>query len=74
MTQHVRRVIAYSKVYAEEDQLTINFEFNSIFAGVTEHTMLAAVKESEDKLQHIVKQFTETLHNDRDIAKTTRKI
>ena len=74
MNQHIRRVIASSKVYAEDDQQTINFGFNSVCAGVTEHTVLAAVKESEDKLQHIVKQFTQTLHNDRDIAKTTRNL
>ena len=64
MTQHMRRVIASSKVYAEDDQQTINYGFSHVCVGVTEQSVLAAVKESEDKLQHVVKQFTQTLHED----------
>ena len=66
MTRHIWRVIASSKVYAEDDQQTINFGFYNICAEVTEHIVLAAVKVSEDKLQRIIKRFTQTLHNDRD--------
>ena len=64
MTQHIRRVIASSKVYAEDDQQIINFGFSHVCAGVTEQTVLAVVKESEDKLLHIVKQYTQTLHEE----------
>ena len=53
-------------MYVEDTQQTISFVFSNVYAGVTEYTVLAAVKESVDKLQHIVKQFTQTLHNDRD--------
>lgn len=69
MTQHIRRVIASSKVYAEDDQQTINFGFSHVCAGVTEQTVLAAVKESEDKLLHIVKQYTQTLHEENNQIK-----
>jgi len=62
MTQHIQRVIASSKVYAEDDQQTINFGFNNVCTGVMEQSVLASVKESEDKLQHIVKQFMQTIH------------
>ena len=64
MTQHIQRVIAASKVYAEDDQQIINFGFSHVCAGVTEQTVLAAVKESEDKLLHILKQYTQTLHEE----------
>ena len=64
MTQHLRRVIASSKVYAEDDQQTINYGFSLVCAGVTEQAVLAALKESEDKLQHIVKQFTQIVHEE----------
>ena len=66
MTQHIRRVIASSKVYAEDDQQTINYGFSNVCAGVTEQTVLAAVKESEDKLQHIVKQYVQTVQEEQD--------
>ena len=46
-------------MYAEDNQQTINYGFSHVCAGVTEQTVLAAVKESEDKLQHLVKQFTQ---------------
>ena len=39
MTQHIRRVIASSKVYAEDDQPTINLGFNHVCAGVTAHNI-----------------------------------
>ena len=52
MRQYIQRVIASSKVYAEDDQQTINYRFSHVCAGVTEQSVL------------IVKQFTQTVHEE----------
>ena len=71
LTQQIRKVIHSSKVYSEDDQQTINFGFNHVGVNITEQSVLAALKESEDKLQHFIKQFNQSMNVDKSNKQNT---